>query len=711
MCDEVVSAGSQSFGISVSSAAMESFRIGAVPTIALVLMIACSGTSRPLHSSASVVGAYQHDVLASVDLTNLPRFNGRLEEAFHAATAVVLGIRQVQDECGTYIDLRLFPEVHLGGHEARESGDKDDIDELRALLYLPNTSGKCDEPLAQMVETNRVVVGDRVVVALGNVVGFSRDMPAWKKKPRVVAMGPIDALPSIVAALPKARLRKDSEQFLPIPRNPPVGTPASVRLLGKRKRFDVVGEEIVDQAQGIVWQRDLAGKTMPFEEAAAYCEAQRTAGHDDWRLPTAAEMHGIFAPAISPPALVDPKPFSVPEQALLWTRTDDDGPWVGVPEEGIVISTHYDDPSPYGSYYVRCVRPGEMRVTEMVDRFAQKDSLLQDVLSGLSWYLEPKGEGITQAAARRFCEQGTFGGFDDWQLPTAEAAFSLMSGCPDAVSEWEGKAEDVWASMVDPQVKVGSTFRLCNLHRSVPLAAIFNEEGVDAKNPLARVMCMRETHVDAAPSPQPCPMGAQEKRDGAITYCEEKGVRHGPFRSYWPNGSIFEIGSYDHGVRSGTSRMYHESGGIYTRSDYMQRKLHGEVWSKRPSGMPLFNGKYENGLPTGHWTFYDPQGREVERIDMMAGKPGGGMYVRYGDKNAKIIECPTLAGWEHGVSRFFDDETRELTSETTYDSGWLEGTETSFDDKRVTGIGHYHRGELDGVWERKNKEGIVVFRQ
>jgi antitoxin component YwqK of YwqJK toxin-antitoxin module len=524
-------------------------------------------------------------------------------------------------------------------------------------------------------------------------------------------LAPIGALPAIAAVLPKPQFAEYSEQFLPVPRMPGVGTPASVRLLGKAARYEVASGEIVDRAQGIVWQRELAKTTMSFEEAVFYCEASRVGGHDDWRLPTAFEMHGIFAPSLPPPALLDPKLFSAPDSALLWTRTDDDGPWVGSPQEGIVISTHYDDPSPYGNYHVRCVRPGVTRATQMVDRFAQKDGVLHDALSGLSWYLLPNGQGMTQTMAKQVCDQGSFGGFNDWSVPTVETAFSLMSACPDAVENWEADADDVWTSMVDPESKVGGTFRVCNLHRSVPLAAIFEKEGIDSKNPLARVMCVRETVAESAPEAKACLMGSQVERIGNTSVCKEKGVLHGPFQSSWPSGGVFETGTYEHGIRSGMFVMYHEAGGIYARGDYVKGKLHGEIWARRPTGLPLFKGAYKNGLPSGRWIFFDMQGREAEYIDMTAGEAGGGQYVRYGESGGKVIASPTLGGWEHGIERSFDEKTGQVRAEFTYEGGWLEGPAKTIEPGQGGQTGRYHLGERDGVWVGKNSEGQIVFRQ
>ncbi len=682
----------------------------AVVAISL-LSAACSGSSKTAHSAAEVLKSLPDEVIMQADLSTLPRVDGRLDDALGAATAVVLGLRRIDDECGSYIDLRLFPEVRLGGRQVSEPLDTDEFVELRALMALPNPKGSCDEPRARILETNALNVGDRIVVVLGAATRVTSETPKWKRKPRVLALAPIEVLPTVIAALPSTEYSADSEQFLPVPRMPGVGTPASLRLLGKRARFETSGEEIVDHALGIVWQRDEAKYKMSWEEADWYCQTQRTGGHDDWHLPTAVEMQGLFSPSIPPPAVVDAKLFPAAEGELYWTRTDDDGPWVGSLYEGIMISTHYDDPSPYGNYRVRCVRPGNARATEMADRFASNAGVVIDAASGLSWHLGPQKDGVTRDVAKKYCDQVTFGGFDDWRLPSPEEAFSVMSGCPSELEAWEGKSDEVWTSMIDPDKNVGGTFEVCNLYRSVPLASIFEKEGIDPKNPLARVMCTRTTSMDAPPEAAACPLGTELKNSSHVATCEEKGVRHGPYRSSWPSGGVYEMGMYDHGSRSGAFVSFHENGAVYNRRDYVKGKLHGEVWAKRHTGVFLFKGTYENGLPSGRWTFFDPRGREVESIEMVSGKCGPGRYVRHDDEGAKAVEGATLGGWPHGLERYFDRRDGRVQAEFNYRGGWLEGPAKTFDGELGGDTGMHHRDERDGIWVSKNREGFVAFKQ
>lgn len=672
-----------------------------------LLVVACSGTSRPVRSGSGASQSLPDEVLTQVDLSKLPRLDGRLDEAVHGVTAVVLGIRRIEDSCGTYFDVRMFPEVHLGGRDPSQPFQDHEHIELRGLLVMPNANKECGEPKARTLETNQLRVGDRVVFAF-DTIKVTRETPKWKRTLRIIAIAPLEALPKVAAIMPAMHFQGEGEQFLPIPRMPVFGTPASVRLLGSKRRFEVQGEEIMDRVQGIVWQANEAKYKMSFDEATFYCEAQRTGGHDDWRLPTAAEMHGLFLPSIPWPAVVDPKLFPAPKDELYWTRTDDDGQWVGSPHEGILISTHYDDPSPYGNYHVRCVRPGQTLATEMVDRFAEIDGVLVDALSELHWHFGPQTKGVTHEVAENYCRQGTFGGQQGWRVPGPEEAFGLMSACPEALVNWEGEADDIWTSMIDAERHVGGTFRACNLYRSVPLAAVFDHEGIDPKNPLARVMCTRNARTERPPDPTPCLVGSNLKNEANFSICEEKGVRHGPYRSSWPSGGVFEKATYDHDARNGMFVMYHELGALYSRSDYVKGKLHGDVWAKRPTGRFSFKGAYKNGLPSGRWTFFDPEGREVEYVDMVEGKPGPGQYVRYDEQGRKLLEVPTLGGWEHGTGRIFDRDLGKVASEHTYRAGWLEGPVRSFGPGKGGQTGQHHLDEAQGLWITRNDAGKIT---
>ena len=67
---------------------------------------------------------------------------------------------------------------------------------------------------------------------------------------------------------------------------------------------------ILDEATGLTWMKTDSEKGMNWEEALAYAEGFEYAGHTDWRLPNAKELHSILdygrSPETTDSAAIDP---------------------------------------------------------------------------------------------------------------------------------------------------------------------------------------------------------------------------------------------------------------------------------------------------------------------------------------------------------------------------------------------------------------------
>lgn len=67
---------------------------------------------------------------------------------------------------------------------------------------------------------------------------------------------------------------------------------------------------ITDLATGLMWQQADDGNTRDWENALSYAENLSLAGHDDWRLPNAKELHSIVdytrCPDVTNSAAIDP---------------------------------------------------------------------------------------------------------------------------------------------------------------------------------------------------------------------------------------------------------------------------------------------------------------------------------------------------------------------------------------------------------------------
>ncbi len=653
-------------------------------------------------------------VVTRADVGGLSAFEGKLPpDTLYAIVGPVLGMRSVSGSCGAYLELRIGAEVRLGGTGLMRVHDAPDEGSVHVLVAMDRGPAPCAEPQAASL-VREIAAGDRIVAALAAAPppepGRRRNRSAWLDLPRVVALGSLHDVPSVAAALPAGRFVDHEEQWLAAPRVPPIGTPALRARLGGTPRFAVREGEVVDRALGVVWQRTPHPKPLDIREAGWYCEALELGGHADWRLPTVTEAQGLLVAGRRPNALPEEASLAPGPEPIFWTRTDDDGSWVGDVEGGSVISTHYDTPSSFGSYTTRCVRTEGQGTTEVLDRFGLDGDTLVDGLAGLAWHLPDATQPITHAAARAHCESGRFAGQSDWRLPSAAELYTLMEGCPPEVMALrERPVDDVWTSLVEPESGVGEAHAICNPGRSLPAGAWGLEDGQDPKSPLAMAFCVREAPRDVGPALATCPAGSQPKRSPTEVRCEAAGVASGPFRTLYPSGAVFEAGTYDAGRRSGELTVYHEHGGVYLRASFEAGLLQGDVVVTHPSGRPLTRERFERGRPSGTWRRLDSRGRETERIEWVAGEPAQGRVFAFSaETGKKVLEGPTSRGWKHGVVVDLDGETGEQIGETAFEGGWAHGPAVIRYDGRES-KGRHTRGERDGEWIT-TKAGKVIGR-
>ena len=97
-----------------------------------------------------------------------------------------------------------------------------------------------------------------------------------------------------------------------------------------RNRFADNGDgTISDGATGLMWAVTDSGKGMSWQQALAYCEKLKLAGHDDWRLPNAKELQSIVDYTRAPDArdrsrrgpAIDPIFRMTDGEAWFWTST------------------------------------------------------------------------------------------------------------------------------------------------------------------------------------------------------------------------------------------------------------------------------------------------------------------------------------------------------------------------------------------------------
>ena len=134
-----------------------------------------------------------------------------------------------------------------------------------------------------------------------------------------------------------------------------------------------------------------------------------------------------------------------------------------------------------------------------------------------------------------------------------------------------------------------------------------------------------------APKPIECPkdteLFGQAPPYGNRQFCGRtsefnlEGVqKHGPWRYYWPNGSLQTLGYYKDGLKEGTFR----------------------VWIER--GQKIEQGKYKNGAKQGVWRGWHRNGKLKNQTQFVDGKIHG--FRKLYDQEGKLS-----AHWE-----YFDGE-------------------------------------------------------
>ncbi len=115
--------------------------------------------------------------------------------------------------------------------------------------------------------------------------------------------------------------------------------------------IDNQDDTITDRKHDLMWQRADDGVERSWKEAITYCESLELAGHEDWMLPTAAQLEMLIDTAYSP--TIDPL-FSV-KASYYWSVTESKDK----PNSAEYVNFFYGNTYTYSKdnpYLVICVR-------------------------------------------------------------------------------------------------------------------------------------------------------------------------------------------------------------------------------------------------------------------------------------------------------------------------------------------------------------------
>lgn len=195
------------------------------------------------------------------------------------------------------------------------------------------------------------------------------------------------------------------------------------------------GDEIVDSATGLRWQKSPGSDVYDWAGATAHCANLETAkaGKGSWRLPSVTELFGIVDYGFIGPS-IDPI-FGATQTLNHWTSTKavmrGPPPMAGapIPELAWTISFNVGAVIPVltdGHLPARCVRgtanidePGRIRRGGKLDVLADS---VRDLQTGLEWQRRDDGVKRSWGDSLQYC--AALG--DGWHLPNVSELFGLI---------------------------------------------------------------------------------------------------------------------------------------------------------------------------------------------------------------------------------------------------------------------------------------------
>ncbi len=190
---------------------------------------------------------------------------------------------------------------------------------------------------------------------------------------------------------------------------------------------------ISDNVTGLVWTQEISSYSMPWSDAAGYCEALDTGDVTDWRLPSVKELWSLRDYAQGWPWIDTDYFYLVGDGSDLaqhhsWSsdlylveseyqneQVMGDPAWIVNDWTGHIKAMS-------GSRFVRCVSGDEYGINDFVDN---GDGTVSDNATGLMWAQDDSGEAMYWEEALAYAENATIAGYDDWRLPSAKELQSL----------------------------------------------------------------------------------------------------------------------------------------------------------------------------------------------------------------------------------------------------------------------------------------------
>ena len=193
---------------------------------------------------------------------------------------------------------------------------------------------------------------------------------------------------------------------------------------------------------------------------------------------------------------------------------------------------------------------------------------------------------------------------------------------------------------------------------------------------------------------------------------DEEGIKDGPWKEFYDDGTLRSAGTYDKGNRIGDWKFYYENGKIESQGKYNKKGNPDGTWRwYYDDGTLRREESYIAGLEEGEYTEFDEKGKLIVKGTYVEGLEEGEWMYDFGDYKE---QGSYKSGARNGKWKsWYPDGT--LRFEGQYLDDNYNGKQTWYwpDGKRKD-EGNYLNGSREGDWTTYNEDGtpflIITYK-
>lgn len=190
---------------------------------------------------------------------------------------------------------------------------------------------------------------------------------------------------------------------------------------------------------------------------------------------------------------------------------------------------------------------------------------------------------------------------------------------------------------------------------------------------------------------------------------DEKGQKQGEFVEYFESGRVAAKGKYINSNPVGPWKYYYPEGSIEQEGSYDYKGNNMEEWIwYYANGSILKKENYENGLLEGDYEEYDINGKIIVKGEYFDGEETGNWFWEIGDTRE---EGKYVDGQESGNWTVTDINTQKKIFEGKYIDGEPNAKHTYYWETGQKKLeGHYIMGKKEGEWLHYDSEGFLIVK-